>query len=237
VADAFSAMTADRPYSRRKPLDEACREIERCAGSQFDPQVAAAFVAEVRKGPPSLEPLGRLAKALDDPELNMHRDGDEPLLGIGSLAVIDNLTLLYSHRYLHEAAASAAEQARVQGRPFAIVIAELRGLPAINARDGHATGDEVIRSGARALQHAAVRTGGTACRYGGLRLAMLVPDADAESAQAVVAEALADFSPEADVQIVAAGHEPGESGSAVIERARAALRDSPVPARATVRRG
>ena len=49
VADAFSAMTADRPYSVRKPLDEACKEIERCAGSQFDPSVAAAFVEEVRK--------------------------------------------------------------------------------------------------------------------------------------------------------------------------------------------
>ena len=33
VADAFSAMTADRPYSRRRPLEEACAEIERCAGT------------------------------------------------------------------------------------------------------------------------------------------------------------------------------------------------------------
>src|SRR3712207_8513124 len=54
------------------------------------------------------------AAALDDPELIAHRDGDEPVLGSGSLALIDNLTLLYSHRYLHEAAAAAAQQAAVQ---------------------------------------------------------------------------------------------------------------------------
>ena len=53
-------MTADRPYSRRRTLEEACAEIERCAGTQFDPKVAAAFVEEVRRRPPSLEHHGRL---------------------------------------------------------------------------------------------------------------------------------------------------------------------------------
>jgi HD-GYP domain-containing protein (c-di-GMP phosphodiesterase class II) len=43
VADSFSAMTADRPYRRRMPLDEACAELERCAGTQFDPRVVDAF--------------------------------------------------------------------------------------------------------------------------------------------------------------------------------------------------
>jgi putative nucleotidyltransferase with HDIG domain len=45
VADSFDAMTSDRPYRRGRPLDEALAEIERCAGTQFDPQVAAAFLA------------------------------------------------------------------------------------------------------------------------------------------------------------------------------------------------
>ncbi len=231
VADAFSAMTADRPYSRRRPLDDACAEIERCAGSQFDPEVATAFVEEVRRRPPPAERDGTLASALDDPELTMHRDGNEPLLGSGSLAVIDNLTLLYSHRYLHEAAASAAQQAALQQTSFAIVMAELCGLPAINARDGHAAGDEVIRAAARTLQNASVRTSATACRYGGPRLAMLVPGADASSAKAVLTEALADFSAAAEACVAAAEYAPGESGSEVIERAREALRDAVASAR------
>ena len=45
VADSFDAMTSDRPYRRGRPLDEALAEIERCAGTQFDPQVATAFLA------------------------------------------------------------------------------------------------------------------------------------------------------------------------------------------------
>jgi putative nucleotidyltransferase with HDIG domain len=44
VADSFDAMTADRPYRRGRHLDEALAEIERCSGSQFDPQVVAAFL-------------------------------------------------------------------------------------------------------------------------------------------------------------------------------------------------
>jgi HD-GYP domain-containing protein (c-di-GMP phosphodiesterase class II) len=52
VADAFSAMTTNRPYRRRLSLEQACEELERCAGTQFDPAVARLFVAEVRRDPP-----------------------------------------------------------------------------------------------------------------------------------------------------------------------------------------
>lgn len=43
VADAFDAMVTDRPYRRGKPAWQALEEIERCSGSQFDPDVVAAF--------------------------------------------------------------------------------------------------------------------------------------------------------------------------------------------------
>jgi diguanylate cyclase (GGDEF)-like protein len=36
VADAFDAMTTERPYSAARPVDEALAELERCAGRQFD---------------------------------------------------------------------------------------------------------------------------------------------------------------------------------------------------------
>jgi HD-GYP domain-containing protein (c-di-GMP phosphodiesterase class II) len=44
VADAFAAMLADRPYRPARPLEEACAELERCAGSQFDPTVVPVFL-------------------------------------------------------------------------------------------------------------------------------------------------------------------------------------------------
>ncbi|HYH87717.1 MAG TPA: HD domain-containing phosphohydrolase [Solirubrobacteraceae bacterium] len=45
VADAFSAMTADRPYSPVVSPASALAELRRCAGSQFDPVVVEAFCA------------------------------------------------------------------------------------------------------------------------------------------------------------------------------------------------
>ena len=43
VADAWDAMTADRPYRTGRPSGEAILELQACAGTQFDPLVVAAF--------------------------------------------------------------------------------------------------------------------------------------------------------------------------------------------------
>jgi HD-GYP domain-containing protein (c-di-GMP phosphodiesterase class II) len=45
VADAFDAMTSDRPYRKRMPYADARNEIARCTGTQFDPMVVEAFLA------------------------------------------------------------------------------------------------------------------------------------------------------------------------------------------------
>jgi putative nucleotidyltransferase with HDIG domain len=44
VADAFDAMTSDRPYRKAMTRDRAVRELKACAGSQFDPEVVKAFI-------------------------------------------------------------------------------------------------------------------------------------------------------------------------------------------------
>lgn len=47
VCDAFDAMTANRPYRPALSAEDALAELRRCAGTQFDPAVVAAFLAEV----------------------------------------------------------------------------------------------------------------------------------------------------------------------------------------------
>jgi diguanylate cyclase (GGDEF)-like protein len=47
VADAFDAMTSDRVYGRKLAVGAALAELERCAGTQFDPTVVEAAVAEL----------------------------------------------------------------------------------------------------------------------------------------------------------------------------------------------
>ncbi len=44
IADAYDAMTSDRAYRRALPHEVAVGEIERCAGTQFDPELSDAFV-------------------------------------------------------------------------------------------------------------------------------------------------------------------------------------------------
>jgi putative two-component system response regulator len=44
VADAFDAMTSTRPYHAAMSVSEACEEVRRCRGTQFDPVVADEFL-------------------------------------------------------------------------------------------------------------------------------------------------------------------------------------------------
>ncbi|MCW7942157.1 metal-dependent phosphohydrolase [Streptomyces hygroscopicus] len=44
VADAFDAMTSTRSYRRARPVAAALEELERCAGSQFDPAMVRALI-------------------------------------------------------------------------------------------------------------------------------------------------------------------------------------------------
>ena len=47
VADAYDAMISERVYRRRVSPEEAIAELDRCAGTQFDPRVVAALAEEL----------------------------------------------------------------------------------------------------------------------------------------------------------------------------------------------
>jgi diguanylate cyclase (GGDEF)-like protein len=56
AVDAFAAMTAERPHQRRRDRSAAIAELRRCAGTQLDPVVVAAVVAELEAADAAAQP-------------------------------------------------------------------------------------------------------------------------------------------------------------------------------------
>ena len=50
VADTFDAMTSERPYRPGVPLPATVKELRRCSGAQFDPDVVDAFLSALDSG-------------------------------------------------------------------------------------------------------------------------------------------------------------------------------------------
>ena len=49
LADAFDAMTTDRPYRKKLHLSEALKEVRKCLGTQFDSKISNIFFKVLRK--------------------------------------------------------------------------------------------------------------------------------------------------------------------------------------------
>ena len=222
VADSFSAMTSERPYQRRMSVEKACPELMRNAGTQFDPEIVRIFVEEVRRNPPSARPA-----IPDDPKVEYGLKDREPLLGYGPTAVLDNLTLLYTHRYCHEVAAAEAQRAALKDGQLAVILVELTKISELNRRKGYAAGDEAIKVVARAVQRAATPIDATVCRHGGSRLALIAPGADELLAAKIAADIVEDLAGTSDVGVGFAAWLPGETGDDLIDRAYARLKETP----------
>ena len=50
VADAYDAMTSDRPYRPAMTSEAACAELEKGKGKQFDPVIIDTFLRLLKKG-------------------------------------------------------------------------------------------------------------------------------------------------------------------------------------------
>jgi HD-GYP domain-containing protein (c-di-GMP phosphodiesterase class II) len=88
VADAFDAMTTDRPYRRAYTAEASARELTACAGTQFDPRVVEAFLAA-------------LAGPHDNPVAGLTRSALKALLEHDSVHLSLRGQVSTSHCFLH----------------------------------------------------------------------------------------------------------------------------------------
>ena len=56
VCDAYHAMTTDRPYRKRLPVEEALRRLQEAAGTQFDPSVVEVCARVLASRGPAASP-------------------------------------------------------------------------------------------------------------------------------------------------------------------------------------
>ena len=224
VADTYSALTSTRPYREPVSPELACEEIMRSAGTQFDPQIADLFVSEMRRRGPDEADYGTLAESLDVPAVQAQRERGEPLLGHGSMASTDHVTLLFSHRYLQEAADAEASRAQRRQRPFAVVMVELLTLADINRREGYASGDRALQELGHAVGRALDGVAATPGRFSGRRLAVVLPGTGHQGASAIAARVAAGFDgTHPPIRTAVAVWHNGDHGADVLARARMAL--------------
>jgi HD-GYP domain-containing protein (c-di-GMP phosphodiesterase class II) len=51
IADAFEAITSDRPHRKARSVSEAVDELRRGSGTQFDPRLVEAFIKMIEREP------------------------------------------------------------------------------------------------------------------------------------------------------------------------------------------
>ena len=212
VLEAFGAMTHERPYREPWPVERACEALVEGAGTQFDPEIVQLFVEQVRRAP-------RLTRGDVSPAL---LDALPLELGEADGAAVDGLTLLGTHRRLHEDIHAAARH----DVAVCLVVLQLTALPQVNAEHGHKAGDRVIEQAARRTRQAAARVGGTAYRWSGRRFGILARARGGELVTGLVQTVRAEFLDGPEIEVAAVVGEPGRPAEALLDEARAALREA-----------
>jgi diguanylate cyclase (GGDEF)-like protein len=95
--------------------------------------------------------------------------------------VTDHLTRLYNRRYFMNRAGEEIERSLRHQQPLSVLMVDIDHFKAFNDTYGHATGDRVLQTVARAMQDA-LRGHDICARHGGEEFAILLPSTPGENA-------------------------------------------------------
>lgn len=121
-------------------------------------------------------------------------------------AATDPLTGLYNRRLFQEYMAKELARSQRYGSPLALLLFDLRNFKRVNDTYGHATGDEILRSVARAFRES-IRGSDHGFRIGGDEFSVLLPQSESPSAHGLAQRITEKF--ERQARIVAPDAESG----------------------------
>lgn len=145
---------------------------------------------------------------------------------LAELSRTDPLTGLANRRRFEEALAQAADAARRNRAPLALLVVDADHFKRQNDRHGHAVGDEVLKGLARCLLESARRPNDLVARVGGEEFVVLMQDTS-EAGAAAVAETIHASVAQLAVAPVGAGEVTVSIGLATSERDDAAAALAP----------
>jgi diguanylate cyclase (GGDEF)-like protein/PAS domain S-box-containing protein len=103
---------------------------------------------------------------------------------LSHLAATDALTGLYNRRALIAMLSEEAHEARQNGTPVGVIMADLDNFKKLNDRFGHVAGDQVLKSVSEMIR-LCLRSHDFAARYGGEEFAIVLHETDAEGGVAI----------------------------------------------------
>jgi diguanylate cyclase (GGDEF)-like protein/PAS domain S-box-containing protein len=129
--------------------------------------------------------LERTLSALEESRQKIEAQNEE----LKQLANIDPLTGCMNRRSFFETAEELIAKTRAEGGHICCLMTDIDKFKTFNDTYGHAVGDQVLVQVARVLK-AALRPSDILCRYGGEEFVAVMPDMDADQAEAVLARLL-----------------------------------------------
>lgn len=101
-----------------------------------------------------------------------------------ALAITDELTNLYNHRYFYQRLREELERAKRYRRPLTLLMLDVDDFKHFNDHHGHLEGDRLLRELSRVLLRE-IREADIPCRYGGEEFNIILPETNLEQGQAL----------------------------------------------------